>query len=402
MQHLVIVGGGHLAAALITGLYRQGFDGRVTLLSAEDSLPCNRPVLSKEYLKGELTEEGLALVAQHVWDDPRFTCQLNTRVSEIDRQRKTVVANGHLVPYDQLVLATGTTPRRLDIPGHELTGIHYLKTLSDARQLRGALQPGKRLAVIGGGFIGLEIAAAARQNSMAVTVLEAGERILGRVVAPEVSDCFMQLHQNHGVDICMGVGVENFMGQQAIEAVRLTNGEVLAADQVVVGIGVVPEVSLAQQAGLECDNGIVIDQCCRTSDPAIHAGGDCAVQFSPLYNRNLRLESVQNTSAHAQTILAQLTGQPIPEPAVPWFWSTQYDARLQIAGLNPDYDQLIARGQDTQARSWLYLKQGRLVACDAINRPADFLQAKKMIMTETQIDIPKAEDINIPLSQCIA
>lgn len=402
MQHLVIVGGGHLAAALISGLYKHDFDGQVTLLSAEGSLPCNRPVLSKEYLKGELTEEGLELIAEHIWSDPRFSYQLNTQVSEINRQQKTVVANGHPVPYDQLILATGTTPRRLDIPGHELANIHYLKTLSDAKKLRGALQPGKRLAVIGGGFIGLEIAAAARQAGMAVTLLEAGQRVLGRVVAPEVSDYFLRLHQAQGVEIRTGVGVENFMGQQAIEAVRLTNGEVLTADQVVVGIGVVPEVSLAQQAGLECDNGIVIDQSCRTSDPAIHAGGDCAIQFSPLYNRNLRLESVQNTSAHAQVILAELTGQPIPTSAVPWFWSTQYEARLQIAGLSLDYDQLITRGQDTQARSWLYLKQGRLIACDAINRPADFLQAKKMILTETRIDCHKAEDINIPLNRCIA
>ncbi|WP_027854199.1 NAD(P)/FAD-dependent oxidoreductase [Marinobacterium litorale] len=400
MQRLVIVGGGHAAAQLIRTLHKRGFDGRITLVSDENMMPYNRPVLSKEYLNGQMEEDQIYLLQAAMYEKLGVEMRLGRRVERIDRDNRSVwLDSDERLDYDQLVLATGATPRRLDLPGSRLAGIHYLKTFDDARQLRERFQPDQHLTVIGGGYIGLEIASAARKMGLEVTLLERGPRILGRVVAPEVADYFHTLHIAQGVEIRTGTELTGFDGESSVEAVTLADGGRLATDHVVIGIGVEPADRLAQQAGMDCDNGILVDAGCRTSDPAIYAIGDCARQYQTHYGRWERLESVQNCNAHAAMLVAALQQRDAPAPEIPWFWSTQYDRRLQIAGLNQGYTEVIRRGSG-EACSWLYLQDGCLIACDAINRPADFLQAKKLIAAKTQMDRQRSQDPSLSLNNC--
>lgn len=400
MQKLVIVGGGHAAAQLIRTLHKRGFEGSLTLISEEPVLPYNRPLLSKDYLSGDIGEAQLPLLPSAIYDTLGVQLHLNSRVEAIDRSQRCVsLAGGQQVHYDQLVLATGAIPRRLDTPGSHLSGVHYLKTLNDARQLHERFQAGQHLCVIGGGYIGLEIASAARKMGLEVDLLERGERVLGRVVAPEVADYFHTLHVDKGVRIRTLTEVSAFLGEDQVVAVELVNGERLATDHVVIGIGVEPAEQLALTAGLRCDNGILIDANCSSSDPAIYAVGDCARQYHPLYQRWLRLESVQNCNSQAAMLVSTLAGMALPDPEVPWFWSSQFDRRLQIAGLNTGYTQVIKRGSDSDC-SWLYLQDGELIACDAVNRPADFIQAKKLIASRARLNPEQARDSSRPLINC--
>lgn len=401
MQKLVIVGGGHAAAQLIRTLHKKGFDGALTLISEEPELPYNRPLLSKDFLNGDIGEAQLPLLPSAIYDKLGVQLHLNNRVEEIDRSAHSIrLADGQRVHYDRLVLATGANPRRLDIPGSSLQGVHYLKTLSDARKLQEGFQLGQRLCVIGGGYIGLEIASAARKLGLEVDLLERGERLLGRVVAPEVAHYFHNLHEEQGVLIRTQTEVAEFLGEEQLTGVRLANGECLAADHVVIGIGVEPAEQLAQDAGLKCDNGILIDANCQTSDSAIYALGDCARQYHPHYQRWLRIESVQNCNSQAANLASVILNAESPAAEVPWFWSTQFDRRLQIAGLNTGYTQVIQRGSDSEC-SWLYLQDGELIACDAINRPADFLQAKKLIASRARLNPEQARDLSRPLTECV-
>ncbi len=401
MQKLVIVGGGHAAAQLIRILHKKGFDGALTLISEEPELPYNRPLLSKDFLNGDIGEAQLPLLPSAVYDKLGVQLYLNNRVEEIDRLAQCIrLADGQRVHYDTLVLATGANPRRLDIPGSSLQGVHYLKTLSDARKLQEGFQLGQRLCVIGGGYIGLEIASAARKLGLEVDLLERGDRLLGRVVAAEVAHYFHNLHEEQGVLIRTQTEVAEFLGEAQVTGVRLANGECLATDHVVIGIGVEPAEQLAQDAGLKCDNGILIDANCQTSDSAIYALGDCARQYHPHYQRWLRIESVQNCNSQAANLASVLLNAESPAAEVPWFWSTQFGRRLQIAGLNTGYTQVIQRGSDSEC-SWLYLQDGELIACDAINRPADFLQAKKLIASRARLNPEQARDLSRPLTECV-
>lgn len=401
MQKLVIVGGGHAAAQLIRTLHKKGFDGALTLISEEPELPYNRPLLSKDFLNGDIGEAQLPLLPSAIYDKLGVQLYLNNRVEEIDRSAHSIrLADGQRVHYDVLVLATGANPRRLDIPGSSLQGVHYLKTLSDARKLQEGFQLGQRLCVIGGGYIGLEIASAARKLGLEVDLLERGERLLGRVVAPEVAHYFQNLHEEQGVLIRTHTKVAEFLGEEQVTGVRLENGECLATDHVVIGIGVEPAEQLAQDAGLKCDNGILIDANCQTSDSAIYALGDCARQYHPHYQRWLRIESVQNCNSQAANLASVILNAESPAVEVPWFWSTQFDRRLQIAGLNTGYTQVIQRGSESEC-SWLYLQDGELIACDAINRPADFLQAKKLIASRARLNPEQARDLSRPLTECV-
>lgn len=400
MQKLVIVGGGHAAAQLIRNLHKRGFDGALTLITEEPVAPYNRPLLSKDFLYGEVGEAQLPLLPAAIYDKLGVQLHLNSRVEYIDRPRRRVrLADGQSIPYDQLVLATGASPRRLDIPGSHLDGVHYLKTLGDARKLHEGFEPGQHLCVIGGGYIGLEIASAARKMGLEVDLLERGERVLGRVVAPEVADFFHALHVDKGVRIRTLTEVSAFLGEEQVSAVELANGECLATNHVVIGIGVEPAEQLALAAGLQCDNGMLVDANCQTSDPAIYALGDCARQYHPLYQRWLRLESVQNCNSQAVMLTNTLMGIAPPAPEVPWFWSNQFDRRLQIAGLNTGYTQVIKRGSGCDC-SWLYLQDGELIACDAVNRPADFMQAKKLIASRARLNPEQARDQSRPLIEC--
>lgn len=415
-KRLVIVGGGQVAATLLTQLNKFKSDLEITLVSAEDSLPVNRPLLSKDYLCGKAAEDQLALIAPERLSNLNLTVQLSTRVTSIDRQSQTLTLDsGEQRAWDFLVLATGAPVRKLSIPGADLDGVHYLKTRADADVIRSQLKPGSQLTVIGGGYIGLEIAASARQLGVKVRLLETGERILRRVVAPEVSRWFSDLHQSEGVEVLTNSSVSRLLGDAngGLNAVELTGGEQLQTDVLVAGIGVIPDVALAEQADIDCMpngscGGIQVNQYCQTNDAHIYAAGDIACRIHPFYAQPIRLESIESAQHQAQIIAAHLCDQPIPETGVPWFWSTQFGQKLQIAGLATlpgfRYDQLVVRRSAEEGKpsiSWLYLKEGRLLACDALGRPGDFLHAKKLIAKESLVDIERLSDASVPLSKCV-
>jgi len=379
-QHIVVVGAGHAAGQLVVSLRQHKHEGRITLIGDERWPPYQRPPLSKKFLLGELATERLFVKPLSFYDVPGVALRTGERVASIDRASKTVTtAAGESIGYDRLVIATGATPRRLDLPGAGLPGVHYLRNIDDVDTIRPALVPGCKLAVVGAGYIGLEVAAVARMLGAEVTVLEKLDRVLSRVVSPAVSSFYEAEHRTRGIEFRLGVDVKGFDGSERVTAVHTTAGAI-AADLVVIGIGVIPATDLAAAAGLRTEDGILVDVHCRTDDEAVYAIGDCTNHPNPLFGRRLRLESVHNAVEQARTAAANLCGEPLEYVQVPWFWSDQYDLKLQIAGISAGYDQSILRGNPASGSfSCLYLRDGRLLAIDAINSARDFMQAKPLI-----------------------
>ncbi len=399
-QSIAVVGAGQAAGQLISSLRSLGFEGHIRLFGDEPYLPYQRPPLSKEYLAGDMTVEQLPVLQPEFYDNAKVELSLGTRVEAIDRGAKRLqLAGGESVAYDKLALTTGARVRRLGAPGEERDGIHVLRSIADVDGIRAAFAPGRRLAIVGGGYIGLEVAAVAVKQGLAVTVLEVADRVMNRVVCPEVSAFYREEHERQGVRILTGTGVGAFEAGEG-GAVRVLCGEApaIVADLVVVGIGILPEVSLAEAAGLEVDNGILVDAFARTSDPDIVAAGDCTNHLNQVLEGRVRLESVQNANAQARVAAATLCGQPTPYAEIPWFWSQQYDLKLQIVGLSQGYDQTVIRGlPEERSFSAYYLKDGSLIAADAINAPRDFMMARKLIAAGTQVDPARLADSSVPL-----
>lgn len=385
---IVIVGAGHAAGQVVASLKQHELDGKITLIGEEPWLPYQRPPLSKKFLAGKLAAERLFLKPESFYDDDAITVMLDTRVKRIDREHKRVLTDsGRELPYDKLVLAVGSQPRRINLPGADLAGIFYLRTIGDVDRIRASLKDAKRLAIVGAGYIGLEVAAVAAELGVQVNVIEAMDRVMSRVVSPQVSAFYEEVHRNHGVNLLLSTGVEAFLGDEQVSAVQIDNGDQIATDFVVVGVGVMPNTALAAEAGLSVDNGIVVDCRCLTSDPDIFAVGDCTYHPNRLLGRDVRLESVHNALEQAKTAAANLCGQASEYAQVPWFWSDQYDLKLQIVGLSEGYDEIVMRGEPgASAFSCLYLKGGRLIAIDAINSPRDFMQSKKLIAEHAVIE----------------
>jgi 3-phenylpropionate/trans-cinnamate dioxygenase ferredoxin reductase component len=386
---VVLVGGGHAAAAFVNSVRRAGYDGPLTLISAEPVLPYHRPPLSKKYLSDALPVEQILIRAAAWYEEQKVTLRLGTRVARIDRvARRVELDGGGHVDYGQLVLLTGARPRRLpaDIGG-DLQGVLVMRSLADADAMAPQLVAGKRLLVIGGGYIGLEAAAVAASKGLQVTLLEVAPRILQRVAAPATSDYFRTLHRSHGVDIREGVTLRRLLADgDRVCAAELQDGQTIETDVVLVGIGVQPNVELAEQAGLAIDNGIVVDEFCRSADPAILAAGDCC--SFPYRGRRMRLESVQNANDQAAVAAHTVAGKATPYAALPWFWSDQYDTKLQIAGLNQGYDDAIVRaGKTERSLSVWYFQGDTLLAVDAINDAAAYVTAKKLL--ERGADVAK-------------
>jgi 3-phenylpropionate/trans-cinnamate dioxygenase ferredoxin reductase component len=386
---VVLVGGGHAAAAFVNSVRRAGYDGPLTLISAEPVLPYHRPPLSKKYLSDALPVEQILIRAAAWYEEQKVTLRLGTRVARIDRvARRVELDGGGHVDYGQLVLLTGARPRRLpaDIGG-DLQGVLVMRSLADADAMAPQLEAGKRLLVIGGGYIGLEAAAVAASKGLQVTLLEVAPRILQRVAAPATSDYFRTLHRSHGVDIREGVTLRRLLADgDRVCAAELQDGQTIETDVVLVGIGVQPNVELAEQAGLAIDNGIVVDEFCRSADPAILAAGDCC--SFPYRGRRMRLESVQNANDQAAVAAHTVAGKATPYAALPWFWSDQYDTKLQIAGLNQGYDDAIVRaGKTERSLSVWYFQGDTLLAVDAINDAAAYVTAKKLL--ERGADVAK-------------
>jgi len=385
---VTIAGAGHAAGQVVATLRRKKFDGTIKLIGEEPWLPYQRPPLSKKFLAGELPAERLHFKPESFYDHPDIEVELDTRIETLDRDSKTLrTVGGRQIPYDRLVLATGARPRLLPLPGADLGGIHYLRTIADVTGIRSQLQAGTRMVIVGAGYIGLEVAAVASQLGANVTVIETEDRVMSRVVSPRVSGFYQEQHAAHGVKLMLSTAILGFGGAARVASVDLADGRQVAADLVVIGIGVVPNSELASDAGITVDNGIVVDDRCQTSDPEVFAVGDCTNHPNQIFGCRIRLESVHNALEQAKTAASNICGDETCYAQVPWFWSDQYDLKLQIAGLSRGYDQAIVRGEpESRSFSCLYLRQGQLIAVDAVNSPKDFMQSKTLIAAHAVID----------------
>ncbi|MBK7282573.1 NAD(P)/FAD-dependent oxidoreductase [Candidatus Aalborgicola defluviihabitans] len=401
---IVVIGAGHAGSTLVIELRKLGYEGSVLLLGDEGRVPYQRPPLSKTYLMGASTTEQLTLLSAERMRDLNIEFLADDTVDSIDRAAQTVrLVSGLEISYGQLALTTGGRNRPMSMPGADASNVLPLRTLADADRLRPFWLPGKKLVVIGGGFIGLEAAASANKAGLHITLLEASPHVLSRVTVPEVSRFFERTHRESGVDIRTGAQVTQISHGGQYSEVVLKDGSRLLADCVLTGIGMVPNVELAQEGGLHCDNGIFVDEFARTSDPSIVAAGDCTNHPSAYAGRRLRLESVQNAVDQSRVAAATLVGQRRPYNVVPWFWSDQYDQKFQAVGLSIGYDEKIVRG-DLQSRSFsvCYLSAGRLIAVDSVNRVQDHIQARKLIAEKALLDKPRLADVAQKLSDCVS
>lgn len=399
-HHTLIIGASHAGAQAAVSLRQAGYDGRITLLGEERVAPYHRPPLSKDFLSGERGEADILLRPFESYAASDIDLKLGVRAGAIDRKNKTVTTEaGDSLPYDALILATGARTRRLPIPGADLPNVFYLRDTADVDGIRARVSPGQHAVIIGGGYIGLETAASLRKRGMEVTLLEAQPRILQRVTSEVMSDFYRRVHTEEGVTIvenCIASAIRG-SGNETSLTVETSCGQSWDAHMVVIGIGVIPNAELAEFAGLDIADGISVNEYCQTSDPDIYAIGDVAWHMNPLYGRSMRVESVPNATEQAKTVAAHLTGNPKPFSALPWFWSDQFDLKLQIAGLSDGYDDIVLRGNPDAGRAFAayYFKGETLLAVDAVNAPRDFMMARMALSKGQTLDksrLPKAED----------
>jgi len=399
-QTCVIVGASHAGTQLALSLRQGGWEGRIVLAGDEPVKPYQRPPLSKDVLSGAKSLEQIPIRPAATLENAGIELMLGRRVETIDRARKILyMDDGETQTYDKLALTLGAYPSTIPLTGTDKYGVHYLRKLADVKQIRPLIGEGKSAVIIGGGYIGLEAGAVLRQTGMTVTVLEALPRVLQRVTAPVVSTFYQRLHDEEGLWIVTSALVTSIEGEDQVERVHCADGSEIDADLVIIAVGVLPNTELAAHAGLEVEDGILVDEFARTSDPDIVAAGDCTRHFNPIYQRRVRLESIQNAMDQAKTAAATLNGNPQPYHALPWFWSEQYDVKLQIAGLSQGYDNVVLRGDPETGRSFavFYFEGDRLLAVDAINRPGEFMMGKKLLMAGARIDKKKLADESIPV-----
>ena len=403
---VIIVGAGHGGAQCAIALRQNGFTGSIAMIGREPEPPYERPPLSKEYFAREKTFDRLYIRPPEFWGEKDIQMVLGTEVTAVDPATKTLtLSNGTSATYGTLVWATGGDPRRLPLPGAELAGIHAVRTRQDCDQLMGEIDGGvKHITVIGGGYIGLEAAAVLTKLGVQVTLLEALPRVLARVAGPELSAFYEAEHRAHGVDLRTGVAVDSLVGNGRVTGVKLADGSIIPAEAVIVGIGIVPSIAPLIAAGAAGGNGIDIDEFCRTSLPDIYAIGDCA-SFACDYAGGavMRVESVQNANDQASCVAKALCGAPAPYHAFPWFWSNQYDLRLQTAGISVGYDTTVVRG-DPAARAFSvsYLKAGKIIAIDCVNSVKDYVQGRKLVEAGFTPDLAQLADASVPLKEVVA
>lgn len=402
---LLVIGGGQAAAQAIASARQWGFAGKIRLIGEEDALPYQRPPLSKAYLKGEMDEERLYFKSADWYAEQDVETSLGVRAEAIDRETRSVsLSDGASAAYDALVLATGSRPRPLPLEGAKLQGVHELRDLRDVDGLKPVVTTGKSLVIVGAGYIGLEAAAVARQLGATVTVLEMADRVLARVTSPVMSDFYTKLHEKNGVRIMTGAKLTALHGEDGhIKSAELSDGTTLEADIVLIGIGILPNLELAEAAGLNCDRGILVDEDACTSDPRIFAAGDCTVRPLVHYGRTGRLESVHNAIEQGKLAAAAITGRDRPKLDVPWFWSDQYDVKLQIAGLSQGYDDHIVRG-DPESGSFavFYFRSSKLIAVDAVNAAPEFIVTKKLIISGASLAPAELQDTSLSMKDLAA
>ena len=401
----VIVGAGHAGAQAAIALRQQGFAGSIAMIGRDPSPPYERPPLSKEYLAGDKPFERLLIRPEQFWADKNVTLMLGTAVTKIDAETQEIaLSTGKMFGYGELIWAAGGDARRLSCPGAHLAGIHAVRDRSDVDQLMAELDGGaRRFVVIGGGYIGLEAAAVLTKLGCHVTLVEALDRVLNRVAGPELSEFFHAEHRAHGVDLRLGVGVESLGGDTRVTSVKLATGEEIPCDGVIVGIGIVAAVGPLIAAGAAGTGGVDVDENCRTSLPHIYAIGDCAAHANDYAGGAvIRLESVQNANDMANTAAKAICGAPEPYHALPWFWSNQYDLKLQTAGLNIGYDNAVLRGDPaTRSFSVIYLKDGRIIAVDAVSNTKDYVGGRKLVEARAVVAADVLADAGKPLKELL-
>ena len=397
---VVIVGGGHGGAQVAVMLRTQKFEGSIAIVGDEPELPYERPPLSKEYFAGEKEFERIQLRPAKYWDEREVTMLLGKRVVGVDPEAHTVTTDGgETIGYGKLVWATGGRPRMLPIPGGDLPGVQGVRTRADADAMKAAAETAKQIVVIGGGYIGLEAAAVLSKAGKKVVLLEALDRVLARVAGEVLSRFYEKEHREHGVDVRLGVSVAAIEGSDQVTGVRLADGEVIPADLVIVGIGIVPAVEPLIAAGAEGGNGVLVDGYCKTSLPDIYAIGDCAAHENAFAEGAcIRLESVQNAKDQANVVAKGICGAEAPYHAIPWFWSNQYDLKLQTAGLSTGHDQAVLRGDPaTRSFSVVYLKAGKVIALDCVNATKDYVQGRMIVTAGVTATPEQLADTATPL-----
>ncbi len=397
-QTCIIIGASHAAAQLAPSLRQEGWEGKILVIGDEPFMPYHRPPLSKAVLSGEKNADDLHIRSPAMYDKADVEFKLGCRVESINRAHKSItLTSGEILNYDKLALCTGSRVRTVSLPGIELVGIHYLRDLKDVQSIQKDVGEGKNAVIVGGGYIGLETAASLKKMGMNVTVLEMAPRVLARVTAPELSEFYTRVHSDEGVNIKTGIAVSGFEGSDRVERVVCADGTSFDADLVVIGVGIIPNVELAEAAGITVENGIVVDEFARTNDPDIVASGDCANHHNKQYNIRLRLESVPNATDQSKSAAASICGKDKAYESLPWFWSDQYDLKLQIAGLSQGYDQVVIRGDKDRSRSFVafYLKDGKLISADCVNRPQEFMLSKRLIAAGAAVDPERLADESI-------
>ena len=397
-QTCIIVGASHAGVSLALALRKEGWSGSIKLISAENELPYHRPPLSKEHLSGDKALEHIRLRPQKIYDDNNIELLLGTTVLSLDAENKSVrLSDGSSLRYDRLALCTGATVRKLPL-GEDLDRVLYIRTATDVGQLQRYLPEASHAVIVGGGYIGLEAAAVLRKQGIEVTIVEMEDRILARVTGPVISEYMTSLHMMHGVSIRTNTRVTNISAvDESGSRLLVSCGEsdAIEADLVLVGIGVDANTTLAEQAGLEVDDGVMVDATARTSVPSIYAAGDCTRHVNPVYDKSLRLESVQNANDQARVAAVNICGKRVEYETVPWFWSDQYDIKLQMAGLSEGYDEMLVRGDpasDEEGFAVFYKKAGRLIAADCVRRPKEFMISRQLIASASKIDSASLQD----------
>jgi 3-phenylpropionate/trans-cinnamate dioxygenase ferredoxin reductase subunit len=400
----VIVGASHAAVQLMISLRQHGWKGAITVISDEDHQPYQRPPLSKAYLAGTVSADQMALRAPAAYEKLGVRFMLSTRVTGLDAESKTLhLDNGETLSFDKLALCTGARARPLSIPGTDLSAVHYLRTLDDVKGIQASASTAKTAVIIGGGYIGLETAASLSKLGVKVTVLETESRLLKRVASPQVSEFYQRLHTEEGIDIRLNTQAAELTGDGTVARVICADGSAIDADMAIIGIGVIANTELAAEAGLAIDNGILVNEFAQTSHPDIVAAGDCTNHPNPLLNRNIRLESVPNASEQAKAAAASICGIENAYAELPWFWSDQFDVKLQIVGMNQGYTDVVVRGDNQEGRSFsvFYLHETTILAADCINRPKDFMLAKKLILQGAKSDPATLSNESIELMTLI-
>ncbi len=403
MENLLIIGAGQSAIQCISTLKKEGYSGSITLVGEEEHLPYQRPPLSKGFLEDSLNKERLYFKKLEFFTENKVQLYLGLSAEklEIDNQ-KVYLSDNSVLEFDKLVFATGSRVRLLDFPGSELKSIFYLRDLDDAEAIKKDLETSENLVIIGAGYIGLEAAAIAAKKNKKVTIIEMADRVMNRTVDPQISEYYLNLHESYGVKFHFNTSLETINEVSNSLEVVCSDGTGVKADSVLIGAGVVPNIELAEEAGINCDNGIIVNEFGQTNFKNIYACGDCTNHPNKILNKNLRLESVHNAMEQAKTVASSVMNNPMEYNQVPWFWSDQYDHKLQIVGLSGDHDMVTMRGNTNDAKFMLfYTKDEELIAVDAINNPKEFLISRKLVSNKVKIKPKVISDLNTNLNDLI-